>query len=127
MANPSKQKGTSFETLVTNFLKTHGFHRAYRPALTGSGDVGDVNGVGRNIDDTVTGFKHVIFQCKNYKKYSLGPWMKATKEQAFRKGDDTVPILVVKRHGMGASNVGKNFLIMELEDGLDLLREAGYS
>lgn len=131
MSNPAKQKGTAFETLITNFLLRNGFPRVFRPALTGSGDVGDINGAGKS---TPSGFKHVIFQCKNQKTFKLGQWMVATKDQAERKGNSqpvdappAVPILVVKRPGMGANNVGKNYGILELEDLAQLLLEAGYS
>lgn len=131
MSNPAKAKGTSFETLVVNFLKSVGFPRVYRPALTGGGDVGDINGVGKVDSQGI--FRHVIFQCKNHKKYALSSWMKDTNEQGDRKREASVhaqgavPILVVKRPGFGASKTGQNFAIMELDALTELLQEAGYS
>jgi hypothetical protein len=131
MSNPAKQKGTSFETLIVNLLKVRGFPRAYRPALTGTGDVGDINGVGKV--DRYGVFRHVVFQCKNQKTFKLGSWMNDTKEQAERKKEaasiaqPAVPVLVVKRPGYGSATAGKNYAIMELEDMVSLLQEAGYS
>ncbi len=45
MANPSKQKGTSFETAVVEYLHKNGFPVAERRALHGNTDRGDIAGV----------------------------------------------------------------------------------
>jgi len=123
VANPSKQKGTAFETLCLNFLKQW-FGRIYRAALAGGKDVGDLNGVVRSDG------RQVIFQCKNHKTMKLGEWIKATKDQAWNKTTDTMTttkgVLLVKRRGVGAKNMGQTSAVMELEDLVVLLHEAGY-
>jgi hypothetical protein len=43
--NPSKVKGTRFESLVVEFLRAHGFPMAERRALRGNKDCGDVLGI----------------------------------------------------------------------------------
>ena len=45
MANKAKQKGTSFETLVRQYLNNNGFKEAQRTVLKGGGDTGDINGI----------------------------------------------------------------------------------
>ena len=40
----NKQKGTSFETLVADFLTDNGFPYAERRALAGVNDKGDITG-----------------------------------------------------------------------------------
>jgi hypothetical protein len=129
MSNPAKQKGTSFETLCVNFLKAKGFLNVFRPALTGKGDTGDINGIEvltqPHCGPANVG-KKAIIQCKNQRTLKLPEWMRATKEQAARVAPDTLGILVVKRNGAGAKAVGQNYAIMELEDLATLLLEAGY-
>ena len=135
MSNPSKQKGTAFETQCVNYLKTW-FPRIYRPALQGGMDTGDINGVLQELEETspegqYTWYRHLIFQCKNHKAFKLSEWMKATKEQAANKAEGTlveeaVGVLLVKRKGVGDQNMGKTYAIMELEDLVNLLLEAGY-
>lgn len=124
MANPSKQKGTAFETQCLNYLKTW-FSHVYRAALSGGKDVGDINGVLREEDGA-----QVIFQCKNHKAMKLGEWIKATKAQSWHKTMDTleqtIGVLLVKRRGIGDKNMGRTYAIMELEDLATLLKEAGY-
>ena len=44
MSNPSKQKGTAFETAVVEFLKSQGFP-VERRALHGNTDKGDISGL----------------------------------------------------------------------------------
>jgi len=120
MANRSKAKGTSFETLIKNFLNNNGFKKAHRTALTGGDDAGDIHGIERP-----DGHKAII-QCKNQKKHDFSGWLDATVEQASR-ADDAVPALVVKRAGKGEKAVGDSYVVMRLCDFVSLLHEADYS
>lgn len=119
MGNRAKQKGTSFETLVREFLNAHGFLQAKRTPLQGIGDTGDINGI-KNSDG-----KQVAVQCKNQRKFELSGWLDDTVDQAARLGD-AVPALVVKRPGKGKGAVGDNYAVMRLTDLVALLHEAGY-
>jgi hypothetical protein len=120
MANRSKAKGTSFETLIKNYLNDKGFKKAHRTALTGGDDAGDIHGIERP-----DGHK-AILQCKNHKKYDLSGWLDDTVEQAAR-ANDAVPALVVKRAGKGEKAVGDSYVVMRLSDFVELLGEADYS
>lgn len=118
----ARQKGTAFETLIVNYLKSKGFIAPIRPALTGIGDTGDINGIRNEA-------RQVAVQCKNQKTFKLSEWLNATKEQAGRLGgvgNPALPVLVVKRPGMGKDKVGKTYAVLELDDLADLLQEAGY-
>ena len=120
MSNPSKQKGTSFETLVKDYLYDKGFKAAHRTALSGGYDTGDING----IANTETG-REVAVQCKNQKKFNLSGWLDATVEQSERL-DNAVPLLVVKRPGKGAHSLDDTYAVMRLCDLVCLLKEANY-
>ena len=120
MANPSKQKGTSFETLIKEYLQGKGFTEAYRTSLAGAYDTGDLNGVSQEG----TGRKGA-FQCKNQKKFNLSGWLNDTVEQASRL-DNGLPVLVVKRPGKGAHSVDETYAMMRLCDVVELMQEAGY-
>jgi Holliday junction resolvase len=121
MSNPSKQKGTAFETLIRDYLWEHGFQAAHRTALSGGYDTGDINGI-VNLD---TG-REVAVQCKNQKKFNLSGWLDATVGQAERLSE-AVPLLVVKRPGKGAQSLDDTYAVMRLRDLVCLLQESGYT
>ena len=121
MSNPSKAKGTSFETLVREYLVSKGFSKAHRTALSGGQDTGDINGIVNLHTDA-----EVAVQCKNQKKFNLSGWLDDTVEQAERL-DDAVPLLVVKRPGKGAESLDDTYAVMRLCDVVRLLQEAGYT
>lgn len=121
MGNKNKAKGTSFEVLVKDFLVNRGFIRAYRTALSGGNDTGDINGV---VSQTTS--RKVAIQCKNQKAFQLSQWLNDTVEQAERL-DGAVPALVVKRPGKGEKALGDSYVVMRLEDFTQLLEEADYA
>jgi len=121
VSNPSKQKGTSFETLIKEYLWSKGFKGAHRTALSGGYDTGDINGVTHSETD-----RQVSVQCKNQKKFNLSGWLDATVEQAERL-DEAVPVLVVKRPGRGAKPLDDTYAVMRLCDLVCLLQDAGYT
>ena len=120
VGNRAKQKGTSFETLIKEYLWSVGFESAHRTALSGANDTGDING----ISNDGTG-REVAVQCKNQKKFDLSGWLDDTVEQAKRL-DDAVPVLGVKRPGKGSKSVDETYSVMRLCDLVCLLQEAGY-
>lgn len=71
MSNPSKRKGTSFETDVVDYLRSHGFPFAERRALRGSKDCGDIAGV--------IGW---VLECKAVNAMALGEWMTEAHKEA---------------------------------------------
>lgn len=84
MANPSKAKGTSWETLVTNALNELGI-RARRRTLSGPADKGDIE----LLDLPVT------IEAKNCKTMKLSEWVDSARGEAINAG---VPIGVVWHH-----------------------------
>lgn len=124
-----KAKGTAFETLVCNWLISNGFNSAYRPATSGSYDSGDINGIYRRSDNTRHPYRQAIIQCKNAKTFSLSGWLNDAQDQAKQPkvGGDALPIVVFKRPGVGAKNLGDTYALLRLEDLKNLLIEAGYS
>jgi Holliday junction resolvase len=129
--NKAKQKGTSFETEIVNYLKKQGFRNARRNALTGSADTGDIHGVMAQRGEFFA--TELVIQCKNQRRFDLSGWLTAAKEQAFNhsvrrlsEGVGAFPMLVVKRAGFGSANTGKHYVVMELEDAVSLLKESGY-
>jgi len=121
MSNPSKQKGTSFETLIKEYLHHWGFPSAHRTALSGGYDTGDINGIAHAAND-----RQVSIQCKNQKKFNLSGWLDDTVVQAERL-DGAVPVLVVKRPGRGAKSLDDTYTVMRLCDLVCLLQDAGYT
>jgi hypothetical protein len=121
MGNRNKAKGTAFETVVLRYLKRT-FSKVYRPALQGKYDTGDINGIRGPV-------RNAIIQCKNQRTFKLSEWLNATVEQSENNEYDAsppVPILVVKRPGVGEKNVGDNYAIMRLSDLVLLLEESNY-
>ena len=118
MSNKAKQKGTSFETLIKDYLNAAGFLDAKRTPLQGIGDTGDINGIRSDL-------RKVAIQCKNQKSFNLSGWLNDTVEQAARL-DDAVPVLVIKRPGKGKSAVGDNYAVMRFDDLIYLLRVGGF-
>ena len=106
MANKNKAKGTRGETKVVNFLKSRGYP-AYRKALTGAQDEGDVAIEGKNTVIEVKSGK----QTYNPSRGQLEEWLRqawvernnACKKDTERKDfaghcDDPAAILIVVRH-----------------------------
>lgn len=121
MGNRAKAKGTSFETLIVKYLRSRSFRKAYRPATKGGLDTGDINGIAGPV-------RQAIVQCKNQRKYDLSGWLNDTVAQAQQEevGGNALPILVVKRPGIGEAKIGDTYAVMRLEDVSALLKEAGY-
>ena len=121
MGNRMKAKGTSFETLIVRYLRERSFRKSYRPATKGEYDTGDINGI-------ASPRRQAIIQCKNQKKFDLSGWLNDAVSQAQQEevGGNALPILVVKRPGVGEKSLGETYAIMRLEDITSLLKEAGY-
>ena len=119
MSNRNKSKGTAFETLVLRYIRP-AFQKAYRPATKGKYDTGDINGISNSNGNA-------IMQCKNVRTFKLSEWLNDTVAQSSQdEVAPAVPILVVKRPGVGEKNVGDNYAIMRLSDMVSLLKQANY-
>lgn len=60
-----KSKGTSFETLVTEYLCSEGLD-AYRQPLSGVNDKGDIH---------IHGWPDFVIEAKNHKRMELSQWI----------------------------------------------------
>ena len=109
--NPSKQKGTAFERQIADYLRTY-WPYADRAPLTGNKDRGDISGT-----------PGLVWECKNAKTIKLSEWLQEAQIEAENAEADH-GILVVKRRGTTAP--GSQYAIVELEQLVDLLKEAGY-
>lgn len=124
MANPSKNKGTQFETDVVRYAQANGFRYSERRALAGNLDKGDA-----------TLCPGVILEMKAWADYSDGDIVKWQAETACEKknANASIAILVVKR---ARKNVAQShaYIVDEwgyysayfLADLLDKLRDQGW-
>lgn len=104
-----KNKGDQYERDVVAYLKSKGLHveRCKRGNATGD----------------ILGVADIVIECKNQKEIRLASWLDQTlgevEEAEARHG-----VMFVKRRGR--SDVARHYFVMEAEDGLQLLAEAGY-
>lgn len=106
MANPSKDKGTKFETAIARYMTANGV-QAERCALHGSGDVGDLRAVASG--------RVIAVECKDRKRIELGKWFDECESEGRNAGAD-MAVLVVHRAGCGPAKTGGNFVVMRLDD-----------
>ena len=108
----SKQKGTSFESHVVDFLKKNGFPNAERRALTGALDKGDITGVGS-----------LVFECKNHAQLAFSAWLEEAEVERVN-ADADFGIVVAKRRGRGKAE--EQYVVMALGSFVELLKRSGY-
>jgi hypothetical protein len=107
-----RQKGSSFERLVADYLKGNGFPFADRRVKSGAKDRGDIGGV------HVHG-QPIVFEAKNYGgRIQPGPWLKEAQIEAENDGA-AIGVVVAKRRGTAKPE--DQFVIMELRDLVFLL------
>lgn len=111
MTNPSKAKGTAFESALVAHIEAAGFP-ARRVALAGAADQGDIH-----VHDG-DGDLHVL-EAKNRRGYAVAEAVDQAKAEAANAGS-VFPVAVLKRNGVG--DVGRSFVVMELDDWLAGLR-----
>ena len=74
MSNPSKAKGSRWETAVAKYLRDHGWPEAFRLAPAGDADCGDIGGV--------SGW---AFECRDRAKHDLSKNVKDANQRAINK------------------------------------------
>lgn len=106
MANRAKQKGTSLETALVNYLTERGVE-ARRIVLHGSKDQGDVwSDLG------------VSFEAKNCRTMSLGAWVDEAKAETVNAGR---PVVVFHKR-IGKGDPGESFVSMSLAQFVALIQ-----
>lgn len=97
--NPSKQKGTAFETALVRWLEARGIP-AKRIVLHGNKDEGDID----------LGQFHL--EAKNCNSISLSTWIKEAEVETANAG---VPVVVVAKR-KGISDPGQSYVITTLDN-----------
>ena len=106
-----RQKGSSFERLVADYLATVVDDRVDRRVKSGAKDKGDIGGLRAHG-------KRVVVEVKNTAKISLGTW--ATEAETERVNDDALAgVIAHKRHGKGQA--ADQWVTMTLKDFTALL------
>ena len=108
MANPSKKKGTAFESAVAEYLRGTFPHVARLP-LSGARDPGDLGGV-----------PHFAISCKNCKQMALAEWM----DGAERAQGNTAQRHAAVIHKRVRRGIGDAYVTMSLHDWAYLVDEA---
>lgn len=117
MANPSKRKGSSFESAVAGYLaealQDDGIERR---TLAGVNDRGDIAGV--KIGD-----KRAVIECKACQRFEPSKWLREAETE--RRNDGAAfGVVVAKRKGVGAANMGQQMVMLTLEQFTELVKVA---
>lgn len=110
--NRSKQIGTRWESAIVNYLQQWWPH-VERRALNGAKDKGDVAGV-----------IGVMIEAKSASRIALAEWM---KELQAEKANANAPIGVVWIRRRGKPDPGDAYVLMDGNQFVQLLHEAGYA
>ena len=108
----SKQKRTSAETAVVNWLKAKGRKHVERRSLSGAADRGDIAGI-----------PGVVLEVKNHARMELAEWI---KELEVEMANDKAVTGVVIHKRKGKAYVGDWYATMPVSIWYQLLYEAGY-
>jgi hypothetical protein len=107
----AKARGTAFESAVVRHLIERGWVNAERRALRGTKDAGDLAG----IIGLAASFKAV-------RAWRVADWLDELTKQRANAGAEHA-VLVVKRW---RKPIGRSIAMLDLDDYLRLLKEAGY-
>jgi hypothetical protein len=108
----SKQKGTSAETAVVNWLKKQGRKNVERRSLSGVNDRGDIAGI-----------PEVVIEVKNHARMTLPEWLRELEVEIQNDNADTGVVIHKKK---GTTNVGEWYATMPVDLWYQLLDKAGY-
>lgn len=108
MSNPSKKKGTEFESAVVEYME-HFFPDVSRHPAHGAIDKGDVRGV-----------PHFAIECKNHKTFDLAQWVDESRREA-NNAEARHAAVVHKRR---LRPVSFSYVTMELSDWVLLVQKA---
>lgn len=114
MSNPSKQKGTAWESARVAWWRSQGFADAHRIALHGAADVGDVF-----ITKTEAG--DVVEECKNTNRLAVPEWLRQADAERDNAGAWLCPV-AWKLTGVGMTDPGRHPAAMRSEALAMLLR-----
>lgn len=116
MSNPSKKKGTKWETAVSAYLQSMTGVSWPRQALHGRDDQGDLKGV-------FYGGRSVVVECKDCRRYELAEWIREAVRERDNAGADICAV-AFHRNGRGfdtPEKMGGQLVLMTMEDFARLL------
>lgn len=106
----AKAAGTIFESQVAGYLADAlDDDRIERRARNGSKDRGDVGGVRTALGD------RVVVEVKNTARLDLAGWAREVDVEV-GNDDAAVGVVVHKRHGVGVTRMGEQWVSMRLAD-----------
>ena len=111
MTSPQKQKGSAYERLIVDYLRSQGF-TVERTRAGWADDRGDVHGI--------YGF---TIECKNHKSLALAGWVGELVTECRNAGHDVGAVVHKKR---GVTDAGEQYATLPLRMLVQLLKEAGY-
>lgn len=116
MSNPSKRKGTAWESSVVTYLREAGHDDARRVAQTGRLDQGDIHVPGAGV----------VIEAKNTATITLASFVDQAEKEA---GHARMPygVAVVKRRGKGAASGYAVMSLATLARVLDALKDSSNS
>ena len=117
MSNPSKSKGTAWESAIVSFLQSAGWPYVERRTLAGSKDRGDIAGI-----------PGLVIEAKATKTAALGAYVDEANAEAVNDSANNFPsslgVAWLKRRGK--SSAGSGYVVMDGSTFVALLNEAGY-
>ncbi len=105
MTNPSKQRGTAFETAVCDYLRTHGHPNAERKAMQGANDCGDI-----------TGITNWTFELKAERRLDLAGALAEAQLERTNAGTAWCAAIIKRRQ----KNIADAYVVMTLQQFCDL-------
>lgn len=112
----SKQVGTTAETAVVRYLRTHGWPHAERRALAGAQDLGDITGTPGLVWEVKSGRA-----AEQASDGLIANWLAETEAER-RNATADLGVLVTKRSGYGPSRAGAWWAHVDLSTLTTLLR-----
>ena len=109
-ANPSKRKGTAWESEVVRYLSERGFPEARRNVQYGAKDIGDVGGV-----------PYFALEAKNVQSITLADFVKQANREAGNAGEPFGAVVVKKRN----ASTGDAYFVMDFETAATVIWCAG--
>lgn len=101
MANPSKAKGTRWESAIVAYLHEVGLTEARRQVQAGAKDIGDISA----LPDIM------VIEAKDVAKFALADWVRQAKREADHAGVPYGAVVAKKRR----APVEEAYVILDLE------------
>lgn len=116
MTSPQKNKGSSYERSIVQYLRECGF-RVDRTRTGWSDDRGDIHGIGSPTNQPF------VIECKNHQRLNLSGWIGELRTEIANAGG-VAGVLVHKRRG--TTNAEEQYATLPFGMLVQLLKEAGY-